>query len=190
MCDDGSGSLWVKTGPGNDEWERIATGSAPTARASTTDPYRSATRYVWGEDQEPFTRAQVVAYVAEVIERHKGLETKVRSGEICMDSFHEMLGELPLQDYTIPVVAPISTDIIADMMAIVEQSGHELVAFVSSCRDFADLRKWPQGTPGYAWDGGELTYFNAPVWRSSEVPPGYVAAVGTDKKIVLALVTR
>jgi len=184
MCDNGAGSLWVKTGPDSNDWTELSTGSG-TADA---DPYRDH-RYTWG-DNEKFDRPQVVAHVADVLDKYRELERQARAGEIDMDSFHEMKQELPLYDLQVPVVAPISSAVIADMMAMIEQEGLKVIGFVSSCRDYADLRKWNANTIGCEWDGSNFTYFGVPMWQSSELPPGFFAAVDENKKIVLSLITR
>lgn len=184
MCDDRTGSLWVKTGPGSNDWTELSTGSG-TANA---DPYRDH-RYTWG-DNETFDRPQVVAHVAEVLDKYCELERQVRAREIEMDSFHEMTQELPIYDVQIPVVAPMSSAVVADMMALIEQEGLKVIGFVSSCRDYADVRKWDASTIGCQWDGSNFNYFGVPMWQSSEVPPGFFAAVDENKKIVLSRVTR
>lgn len=183
MCDDGTGSLWVKTGPENKDWTKLS-----ADRTADADPYRDR-RHTWG-DNEKFDRPQVVAHVADVLDKYRELERQVRARKINMDSFHEMKQKLPIYGVQIPAIAPVSLAVIADMMAIIEQEGLKVIGFVSSCRDYADLRKWNANTIGCQWDGSNFTYFGVPMWQSSELPPGFFTAVDENKKIVLSRITR
>lgn len=90
----------------------------------------------------------------------------------------------------IPAIAPLSTAILADMMAVIEQEGAEVTMFVSSARDFADMRKLESGLLGVLWEGGHCSYFGVPVFSSHEVPAGYFAAVGAANQLVFATVVR
>lgn len=184
--DDGEeGSLWVKTGNKDDGWEKLTTQG--DSRAS--DPYRTQRCQVWG-DGKVFDRAHVLAHAADILDAHKKLTDQVHADEISMDSFHEMVGELPINEYVIPTMAPISHHTLADLMAVVEQTSNEVVAFVMSSREYGDIRKFSRDTLGFELEDLQTFYFGAPIWHSPEIPKGYLAAVSTDKTLAVATVYR
>jgi len=91
--------------------------------------------------------------------------------------------------HQIPVVAPIATATLADMVMVLEQEGEEPEAFVCSCRDFADILKFGDA-PMLHWEGRSAIYFGTPILRDRNVPPGYVVTVSKSRKMVLCTVCR
>lgn len=86
-------------------------------------------------------------------------------------------------------IAPVGDSIFADLLMMLEQHGEEPAAFVMSCRDFADVLKW--GSSAHLrWEGTKGWFFEVPLLRSREVPPGYVAAVSHGQKMAVCSVTR
>jgi hypothetical protein len=75
----------------------------------------------------------------------------------------------------IPAVAPVGTGLLADRLALVEQEGIRVVAFVSSCRDFADVRK--MNTQHVVWKGDQVEVYGVPFFRSHLTQPGRVFCV-------------
>lgn len=130
---------------------------------------------------------RIVQLVAEKARTYGALEAAVRSEEITADEKMDRVSRLVLS--TIPAVAPVSLSIVADMMAIIEQEGIEVIAFASSARDFADIRKFANG-PGVKWEGKQCSYFGVPFFQSPEIPAGFVAAVAADDRLVLCPVLR
>jgi len=95
---------------------------------------------------------------------------------------------------TVSWVAPVSTSLLSDMRAIIEQEGQRIVAFVGSSRDFADVRKFSPNDFGVKWEGSdgneEFFYFGTPFWHTHELEAGYVVAMSDDDRFVVAIVTR
>lgn len=81
-----------------------------------------------------------------------------------------------------------SLEVLADMLGELEQEGHVPVAFVASCRDFADVRKMkdPQHV---RWEGKRAWVYGLEVLVSREVPVGYFTVASTDR-LVLAQISR
>ena len=89
----------------------------------------------------------------------------------------------------VPVVAPVFLATLADMMALVEQDGLETDLFVTSCRDFADVRKW-EDTEKVRWEDKRVWVFGVEVVRSKGIPVGHFCAVSRSEKIAVATICR
>jgi hypothetical protein len=89
----------------------------------------------------------------------------------------------------VPVVAPVFPATLADMMSLVEQEGFEIDLFVTSCRDFADVRKWDD-TEKVRWEGKRVWVFGIEVVRDQGVPRGHFCAVSRSKKMSVATICR
>lgn len=192
MCDDdGVGSLWVKTSEGPDGWAQLAThagGPDPTSD-DVTDAIDSVLNAGMGKDA-------LIDYVASQLEvrqevhRRSQLQGSRGMGQHRIKEWirHE-LKDFPNIGEPIPAMAPVSTNIIADMMAMIEQRGQEVVAFISSSRDFADIRKYGDAT-GLKWEGRNVSYYDVPIWHSHKIRPGNMVAVADDRRLAMCTITR
>lgn len=157
--DDGAGRLYVKTGPEPQDWAELATAS--------------------GEDEEDdLPPAQVDKILPWTIRKLEQLEPDDEG------SYPEWLC-----NYPIPAIAPICEALLADAMALVEQEGHEVHAFVTSCRDFADVRKIPDSKK-IRWEDDRVWLFGVEVLRSKDVPQGTFCAVSRDGYMSVCCITR
>lgn len=89
----------------------------------------------------------------------------------------------------IPVVTPVLPATLADLMALVEQAGYDVDVFVTSCRDFADVRKW-DSTEKVRWEGNRVWVFGVEVLRSKDLPAGCFCAVSRSEKMAVAEICR
>jgi len=184
MCeDDGVGSIWVKTSEGPGGWAQLAThaGGSQVGTDEVTDAINSVV-------DSRVDKHALISLVAEEVNRQKDLRHRHSRRWINTEELNERLRTSQILG-TIPVVAPVSTCIIADMMAMIEQRGHEVLAFVSSARDFADIRKFAEG-PGVKWEGKQCSYFGVPFFSSAKIRSGNMAAVASDHRMVFCSITR
>lgn len=92
--------------------------------------------------------------------------------------------------HVIPAVAPVSTNILADMVMGLEQKGLTPEVFVTSCVDFADILKFGTDCPWVEREGTNISYLGLPILRSREIPPGHLLAVAEERQAVLCTITR
>lgn len=169
------GSLWLKTGDSNQEWCRVSTDSPPTTMSHRqSSPSRPM-------DPGPETdasglRDDLIALVVKTIEEYRSDDDRESWKDIGL-----------LQSF--PAVAPVSTALVADMMAVIEQEGEEVLAFISSSRDFADVRKFGNDH-GVNWEGQHVSFFGIPFWHSNKIEAGYMAAISTGRKLVFCTIMR
>lgn len=97
----------------------------------------------------------------------------------------------------VPWIAPIMEHVLSNLRGIIEQEGRNIVAFVCSSRDFADIRGLTPGNGkfGVRWEelpsgDAQLYYFNTPVWHTHEIKAGGLFAVSDDDRLVECTVTR
>jgi len=161
--DDGVGRLYLKTGPDSESWAEVR-----VAGAEGRLPDDESGTLVEGEvDPVPWT----VAKLREL-------------GEFRGDGYPKWLCAHP-----IPVIAPLSESSVADAVALMEQAGHQVSSFVTSCRDFADVRKM-KDSDKIRWDGGRVWIFGVEVLRSSLLEPGSFCAVSRDGHMAACFITR
>jgi len=187
MRDDGAGagSLWVKTSEGPDGWSELSSGAGGSH--VTTDEVTAAVDSVLNAERNN-CEGEMVKLVAQYATLYDNLRLAVRAEEISRAEMEDRVSRFPILEF-IPAVAPVSLSIVADMMAIIEQQGIEVIAFASSARDFADIRKFADG-PGVKWEGKQCSYFGVPFFQNYLIPRGYMAAVSADHRLVLCTVTR
>lgn len=183
MRDDGeSGSLWVKTHGGPDGWCQLSTTDATTSTTEANSDVDRAVQSVLDAPDNPPILEWSIRKIAE-------MEKAAEEWRAANDDQNAVFTHSGVMDNWIPCVAPVSTAILADMMAILEQEGHEVEAFISSARDFADIRKFASGD-AVVWEGKRVTLFGVPILQSHKIPAGYMAAVSTERLMCLTTVTR
>jgi len=180
-----SGSLWLKTGKDKDSWAELSTANNTTAdtEAVPEAEVEEALRAIADRPDRLGPLEWTIQKIKAFEEAKWAWKQEQGSGEryFCWEDEN-------VHPCWVPCIAPVHTAILADMMAMLEQDGYEIDAFVASARDFADVRKM-EGEH-VRWNGKEVTLFGIPFLRSSEIPPGYVAAVSTHNKIVFGTITR
>jgi hypothetical protein len=183
MRDDGaSGSLWVKVSDGPGGWSQLVTNSPCTEAASDVD--RAVQSVLDAPDQAPVMQWAIRKF-EEIFKAKNELVEDRMNGE----RSGEMLSVPGVMDLWIPCVAPVSSSILADMMALLEQEGHQVEAFVSSSRDFADIRKFATG--GHVrWEGKNVLIYGVPFLHTNEIPPGFMGAVTTERLMCVTSITR
>jgi hypothetical protein len=186
MRDDGAGagSLWVKTSEGADGWCEMS--AAGGSHVTTSDEVTAAVDSVLNAGMN---KDALIDYVASQLSVWNEAQNRMQAGEIDYEQLETELADFPILGFSIPCVAPVSTAIIADMMAMVEQEGHQVLAFISSSRDFADIRKFGNST-GLKWEGRDVSYFGVPVWHSHKIEPGNLVAVADDRRLAMCQITR
>lgn len=171
LRDDGiEGSVWIKTGEGAGQWSQLATEQLTTTiRGQALPPYRETSDLLeWA--------------VATFAQSEKDFAIGQETGE------HPDTPGILVNSW-IPCIAPVGTPVLADAMALLEQEGHEVEAFVSSSRDFADIRKFAIG--GHVvLNGKELSVFGVPFLHSHKIPVGYMGAVSTERLMAALTITR
>lgn len=81
---------------------------------------------------------------------------------------------------------PFCLSDLADLMGIAEQDRRKVAAFVTSARDFGDVRTFPTDAVGLQWVGHDVSYFKVPVYHSPDVVAGQFFAV-TDDDVLLVV---
>lgn len=129
-------------------------------------------------------RSTIVDRVVDALwRRERAIEELREKGEPWV---HEPSPDFP--DRAVPCVAPVGLWLPAELLAILEQRGHEPVAFVVSCRDFADVRVF-RDTQHLRWEGGRVWVYGVEVLRDERLRPGTFVAVA-EESMALAEITR
>jgi len=169
--DAGDGTVWVKTSEKEGSWCRLAAhGDATNCTVSPTSDGQNALRWA------------IQTFKDMEIARAKHCE------ENDDDPYRTTFEYEPILAW-IPAIAPVCSGVLADAMSFLEQRGHEVEAFVTSSRDFADIRKFEPG--GHiVWDGKEVSVYGIPVRSSNKIPMGYMGAVSTERQMAIINITR
>jgi hypothetical protein len=132
----------------------------------------------------PLTETEKTAIVGRVVSK---LETYTRFMRATANQDRGQ-GVPGIIGYEIPCIAPLGLSIVADMLAMLEQDRDQPSAFVTSCLDFADVRKL-EGSSHIQWKGTRAWLYGVEVVRSPDVPAGFFVAVGREK-MVISHITR
>jgi len=172
LRDDGyCGSLWMKAGDGPDGWTRVE------MHGGLVVPEEE-------EPEEPDLLSWAIDHMGKEVEQEREwLEAKNRGESVDRGRPAWQCG------YDVPVFAPVFPATLADIMSLLEQEDHDVHAFVTSARDFADVRKWPADDK-VKWEGRRVWLFGVEILRSSEMPVGYFMAVSRAGKAAVASITR
>jgi len=183
--DDGaSGSLWLKTSA--DEWSEISTGTPePVNVVFNNSTFNGDAAQIAQQVEGAFKGAgkDDTSWHRKIIEwtRRRLTENQDAKDDQGVPGWQ--------CSYNVPVIAPVFPCVLADMMSLVEQEGLEIDLFVTSCRDFADVRKWDD-TEKVRWEGRRVWVFGIEVVRSKDIPVGHFCAVSRSEKMSVAMIIR
>lgn len=186
--DDGNGgTLWFKVS--EDKWSQI----------SSPEPISQPVNLVINNSTFHGDGSQIAEQIQGALEGAAPDDTSWH-GEIIewtrrrLTENQDMRADQDVPDWQcgpdVPAVAPVSAALLADLMALVEQEGHEVDAFVTSCRDFADVRKFMPDTQQVRWEGKRVWVYGVEVLRSADLPVGWFSAVSRSKKMSVCSICR
>jgi len=99
-------------------------------------------------------------------------------------------GEMPDESVLRVDREPFCLSDLANLMGIAEQDHRKIAAFVTSARDFGDVRTFPTHAAGLQWVGHDVSYFDVPVYHSPDVKQGQFFAVTDDEKLLVVRSAR
>lgn len=180
-----TGSIWVKTSGGATDWAPISTLQDHTASVSDGEIGEALDSLIPARDED------LIDYVVEKTKEYDKYLVRYRCApdHESRRRIDETMRGFPRIGEALQAIAPVHTGVMADMMAMIEQKGQEVTAFISSSRDFADVRKYGEEV-GIEWKGKDVTYFGTPFWHSHKMPVGYFIAVSEDRRLVICTITR
>jgi hypothetical protein len=188
LCDaGGEGTVWVKTGEGIKDWCQLSTGGGGHAHEQLEIDQTEVDTILDSIANMGMSRDELFDYCKKWSDEEHRIRNLEYARDITPEQANLARSEMPVVSI-IPAIAPVGQYLLADMMAMIEQTGEKVVAFVSSSRDFADVRKM-EGSH-VVWEGREVTVYGVPFWHSPNLEPGAMYAVSSDKRLVLCSITR